>query len=175
MDDDGYNFMAAAWLLFVLALVAMLTGCGGGTEDNPPDPTVLATDTSTAQAGDERTGAAVLVLPLLGPVLTLEQPTWIEVRLAGSVNATAHYPTHATLTVALTAPISTGPSAAPVDAAGQQAALNYVVRLLLPAGQTTLQAAAVLRSTDGSGVPAAALARALATVEWVVLEHRGVN
>lgn len=35
-DDDGYNVMAAIWLAFVLALVALLAACGDSGDATCP-------------------------------------------------------------------------------------------------------------------------------------------
>lgn len=160
-------------LLALLAgtLVLLLAGCGGGSTDTNPAPTVLATDTSTSQAGDDRTGAAVLVLALPGPTVTLTQPAAVRVQLLGSVQQRGHYSAQATLDVRVHLPYTTGSTqtAAPLPWGTATLPIDYAVVIDLPAGRTTLQALATVRATDGNGLSTAALATANATADWLVI------
>lgn len=171
---------ATRWPLVLLALLLLfglaggITGCGGGADSSAPQPTVLATDTTIAQAGDATAGSAALLLALPGPVLQLPGPALVRVRLSGQLLQQAHYPADVQASVALQLPQPTGPSSAAASIAplvGPPApiALDYAVHLSLPAGTTPLQALLVVRATDpATGLPTAALARATAHVQWSV-------
>lgn len=156
-----------------LLLAATLAACGGGAEEDQGAPQIVevSTEVSTAVAGDATVGSMLLVLPLPGPVLQLEQPARVRVRMAGRVDIGAHYAAHATVATALAAPLATGADTMPValaPGAPAHAPLSYEVWLQLPAGEHALQARMVLRALDGNGLPTGALARAVANVEWRV-------
>jgi hypothetical protein len=82
-----------------LAAALLLTACGNS--DTPatletapnvaPEAAPIITEQSTAQAGDDRIGATVLVLPLPGPVLQLDRPALVRVQLTGQLLQAAHY------------------------------------------------------------------------------------
>jgi hypothetical protein len=161
-------------LLLLFGLAGGITGCGGGDSAEPaaPPPGSLIADQSTAQAGDSRIGAAVLVLPLPGPVLQLDQPARVRVRLGGIVEVGAHHGAQATVTLALAEPTPTGPSTLPLTLhplAPAPVVLGYDVWLQLPAGTHPLAARITLRAFDANGTPSAALARAEAAVDWHVV------
>lgn len=152
--------------LLICATALLLAACGDSGDDTPP----LATGTSSTQAGDANTGAALLVLPLHGPTVQLDQPATVRVHLHGRVTVGVHYPAHGTLGVGLTAPVPTGEGQAAheLQAGSVGLPLSYSVVIALPAGATPLQASAVLRATDVQGVPTGALGHAAARVEWTV-------
>ena len=152
--------------LLALLLAALLAGCGGGE----PAPGVLATDTSTAQAGSADTGATVLVLALPGPVLHLDSATTVRVRLDGSVQLQAHYAAHATAALALAKPHPTGATEAATTLGADPGTvpLAYSVVLHLPAGRTELAAQITARASDTDGTPTSALGRATASIDWIV-------
>jgi hypothetical protein len=157
-------------LLLLIGLGGGLTGCGGG-DATEPAPTELATAQSDAQGGDSRTGAAVLVLPLPGPVLNLDAPALVRVRITGQLLQHAHYAAALQASLALQQPQATEPSAvaARVDGTPAGIDLDYTVHLQLPAGHTPLLALLTVRAFDpATALPSGALARAEATAHWVV-------
>ena len=152
--------------IITVAHSALIAACGGGSQE----PQQLASGTSTTQAGDASTGAALLVLPLHGPTVKLDQQTAVRVRLEGNVRLGVHYPAHGTLAIDLTAP---APTATTQDAhtlaqGSADLPLRYSVVITLPAGETQLMARAVLRTTELQGLPTGAMGRAEASVEWDV-------
>jgi len=162
---------------FILA--ALLAACGDSSAPEPretapsvqPEAAPIITDTSTAQGGDERIGAAVLVLALPGPVLQLEQPARVRVQLTGQLLQAAHYGAQATASIALSEPAATAPSALPATLAPLAPVavpLSYQVWLQLPAGAAPLVARVTVRGLDANGTPTAALARAVAELHWAV-------
>lgn len=155
--------------IITVAASMLIAACGGSGQE----PQQLASGTSTTQAGDASTGAALLVLPLQGPTVKLDQQTAVRVRLDGSVRLGVHYPAHGTLAVGLAAPAA--PMRAPRDApllpqGSAELPLVYSVVITLPAGETQLMARAALRTTDLQGLPAGAMGHAEALVEWDVTE-----
>lgn len=154
--------------ILTVAASMLIAACGGSGQE----PQQLASGTSTTQAGDASTGAALLVLPLQGPTVNLDQQTAVRVRLEGNVLLGVHYPAHGTLAVELTAP---APTMATQDArtlapGSADLPLRYSVVITLPAGETQLMARAVLRTTDLQGLPTGAMGHAEALVEWDVTE-----
>jgi hypothetical protein len=150
-------------------LAALLSACGG--DALAPEPATLATDTSSAQAGDARTGAAVLVLALPGPVLQLEQPALVRVHITGQLQQAAHYGAQAVMSIALSEPTATGPSAVHITLAPLAPVavpIGHQVWLQLPAGAAPLVARITVRALDANGTPTSALARAVADVHWAV-------
>ena len=93
-----------------LLLAAALAACGGGA-DEVATPLV---ERSTAVAGDAKVGSPLLMLALQGPLLRLEQPALVRVRIAGRVEIGAHYAAVATVGIALSAPAATGEDVQPV-------------------------------------------------------------
>ena len=149
------------------AAAAALSACGADTPADPTMPPLL--HQSTAHAGDERTGAQVLVLALPGPVLQLDRPADVHVRLAAETTVHAHYA--ATGTVALKLDTAIGSSAVPVALSPAQRAavgIGYDVRVRLPAGTHRLMASIVLRAFDTNGRATGALGTADAALQWRV-------
>jgi hypothetical protein len=157
-------------LLLLIGLAGGITGCGGGSDE--PDPTVLATGQSTAHSGDERTGAAVLVLPLPGPTVQLDTAATVRVHITGTATIAAHYAAAAQAGVALQHPVPSGATTVAAPLLPRQTtsvAIDYTVLIALPAGDTPLQALLTLRAVDASnGLPTGALATADAAAEWEV-------
>jgi hypothetical protein len=154
--------------ILTVATSMLIAACGGSSNE----PQQLASGTSTTQAGDASTGAALLVLPLQGPTVKLDRQTAVRVRLEGSVRLGVHYPAHGTLAVDLTAPAPTGTTqdARTLAQGSTELPLAYSVVITLPAGETQLMARAVLRTTDLQGLPTGAMGHAEASAEWVVTE-----
>ena len=151
-------------LAVILAL--LLTACGGSS--GVPEPTIINA-TSDAQAGDERTGAALLVLPLPGPVLELDKPALVTVRLEVTLAQTAHYAASGSASVDMAKPWPSSPSTVPLQLPSPDATpLRYSVQMELPAGSHPLAAQVTVRATDVQGLPTGALARATATAVWTV-------
>lgn len=153
----------------VLAALALL-GCGGGGDD--AGRRVLASGNATAQAGDARTGAPLLVLVLPGPLVHMPQPGAVRVRLRGTLELGAHYAAAATLDVALSAPatLPTRQAMALRPGAPNELTFDYSVELLLPAGDSVLLATLVAAATL-DGLPSGALSRAVASAEWLVSDE----
>lgn len=156
--------------IITIAASALIAACGGSSQE----PQQLASGTSTTQAGDASTGAALLVLPLLGPTVNLEHQTTVRVHLRGSVRVGVHYPSHGTLGVGLIEPVPTGEDQASheLQAGSMGLPLSYRVVITLPAGETHLMARAVLRTTDVHGLDTGSLGHAEASVDWDVTEDR---
>ena len=149
-------------------LALLLSACGG---EGAPPPVQTITGSSTATAGDARTGAAVLVLALPGPVLELAAPATVHVTISGSAELHAHYAADGTLDVRLAAPVPTGASATATRLhhfAPAQVAVAYSVTVALPAGTHELMASVTARATDLQGRATGALSTAQATVDWLV-------
>jgi hypothetical protein len=176
---------ATRWPLVLLGLLLLvglgggITGCGGSGTPEPldtapvvqPEAAPVVTEQSSAHAGDERIGAAVLVLPLPGPVLQLERPALVRVRLSGSLLQAAHYGASAVVSLALSQPTGTSPSSLPATLSPQAPAavpLAYEVWLQLPAGAAPLVARITVRAFDANALSTSALARALAELHWSV-------
>jgi hypothetical protein len=159
-------------------LALLLAACGGGSDAEretapnlQPEAAPLITEQSTAQAGDARIGAAVLVLPLPGPVLQLEQPALVRVQLSGQLLQAAHYGAQAVVSIALSEPTDTASSSLPATLAPLAPVavpLGYQVWLQLPAGAQPLVARITVRALDANGTSTRALARAVADVHWAV-------
>jgi hypothetical protein len=154
--------------ILTVAASALIAACGGSSQE----PQQLASGTSSTQGGDASIGAALLVLPLQGPTVKLDQQAAVRVRLEGSVRLGVHYPAHGTLAVGLTAPAPTVATqgAHPLAQGSTELPLRYTVVITLPAGETQLMARAVLRTTDLQGLPAGAMGHAAALVEWDVTQ-----
>ena len=157
-------------------LALLLTACGDSSTEPvrehiaDPAPPVLI-EQSTAQAGDERIGATVLVLALPGPVLQLEQPALVRVQLTGQLLQAAHYGAQAVVSIALSEPTDTASSSLPATLAPLAPAavpLSYEVWLQLPVGAQPLVARITVRAIDANGTPTSALARAVADLHWAV-------
>jgi hypothetical protein len=162
-----------------LILAALLAACGDSSTPEPretaprvqPEAAPIITEQSTAQAGDQRIGAPVLVLALPGPVLQLDRPALVRVQLTGELLQAAHYGAQAVVSIALSEPTDTGPSAAPATLAPLAPVavpIGYQVWLQLPAGAAPLVARITVRALDANGTPTSALARAVADVHWAV-------
>jgi hypothetical protein len=151
----------------LLAALAALAACGA---DAPAEPAALPLlHESVAHAGDERTGAQVLVLALPGPELQLARPADVHVQLAAAATVHAHYAAAGTVMLKLDAAIGT--STVPVELSPAQraeAAIAYDVRLRLPAGSHRLMAGIVVRAFDASGRATGALSTADAALQWRV-------
>jgi hypothetical protein len=142
----------------LLLSLLILAGCGGSEPSTLP-----ATGTSEAQAGDPNTGAAMLVLPLIGPTVYMSQAGNVRITVAGTAAAKTHYPAVVVYELALTSPAATGAS---VSATGD---LSYTVMLRLPAGTTDIDGQLQIRAVDpASGLPTGALATARVTAQWEV-------
>ena len=163
-----------------LILAALLAACGDSSTPEPretapsvqPEAAPIITEQSTAQAGDQRIGATVLVLPLPGPVLQLDRPALVRVQLSGRLIQSVHFGTQAVVSIALSEPTATGPSAVPATLMALSppdiVPLSYQVWLQLPAGAQPLMARITVRALDANGTPTAALAQATADVHWAV-------
>lgn len=153
-------------LLLALPLIVGLAGCGGSST-NP-----VAAGQSSTQAGSAEVGAALLVLPLQGPVVELDEPASVRVRLRVRLQQQAHYAAGAQVSVAMRQPWPTGPSITPVtlsDAAPLSIGLDYGVTMSLSAGRTPLVAQIAVQATDAAtGLSTAALGHAEAEADWVV-------
>lgn len=160
-------------------LALLLAACGGSGTPDPrdgaahvqPEAVPLITEHSTAQGGDERIGAAVLVLALPGPVLQLEQPALVRVQITGQLLQAAHYGAAAVVAVALAEPTATSPGSLPATLwplAPVAVPLGYQVWLQLPAGAQPLVARITVRALDANGTPTSALARAVAEIHWTI-------
>lgn len=159
---------SAIGLALACVLFLGLSGCGDSSQ---PEPEPLATDQSTAQGGDDRTGASVLVLPLPGPTVQLDAPATVRVHLRGTLAQTAHYAAIGQVDIALQQPQATAPGtvAAALRHGSTSVALEYSALLALPAGRTALQATLTVRATDpATGLPSGALSRAEAVIDWTV-------
>lgn len=151
----------------LLAAAAAITACGADAPAEPAVPPLL--HESTAHAGDERTGAQVLVLALPGPVLDLPRPADVHLQLAAAATVHAHYAASGTVMLKLDAAIGT--STVPVALSPAQratAAIGYDVRLRLPAGSHRLMAGIVVRAFDAAGRATGALSTADAALQWRV-------
>jgi hypothetical protein len=166
-------------LLLLAGLAGGISGCGNSDtaatpESAPnvaPESAPIITEQSTAQGGDQRIGATVLVLPLPGPVLQLDRPALVRVQLSGQLLQAAHYGAMAVVSIALSEPTSTAPNSLPATLAPLAPVavpLGYQVWLLLPAGAQPLMARVTVRALDANGTPTSALARAVADVHWAV-------
>lgn len=162
-----------------LLAAVLLAACGGGQDaaaagtspTHPPAAPTLLAETSSAQAGDARIGATVLVLALPGPVLDLAQPARVRLRLAGSLQQAAHYGAQAVASVALSQPAATGASSLPATLqplAPTSVPISYDVWLQLPAGTHALVAQITVRAFDANGLATSALAKASAQADWLV-------
>lgn len=158
--------------------IVLLAACGGGAPDVPETASVvqpaapsIITEQSSAQAGDERIGATVLVLPLPGPVLQLERPALVRVQISGQLLQSAHYGATAAVSLSLQEPIATTGSSLPATIAPQSAVAVPLVNQLwlqLPAGSHPLVARITVRALDANATPTSALARAEADVTWTL-------
>lgn len=72
-DDDGYNVMAALWLGFVLALVCVLAGCGGGADEPEACPVVTAENVHL-MTGNVPPGSACAQVPIRETVTFCSMP-----------------------------------------------------------------------------------------------------
>ena len=170
--------MSTRHTMLALAAALLLAACGGSGTSDPretapnvaPEAAPIITEQSTAQAGDDRIGATVLVLPLPGPVLQLERPALVRVQLTGQLLQAAHYGAQAVVTLALEQPAATSPSSLPATLTLAPAAvpLSYEVWLQLPVGAQPLMASITVRALDPNGTLTSALARAVGTVDWAV-------
>lgn len=161
-------------------LALLLAACGdSGTPDARqtapdvlPQAAPLITEQSTARAGDQRIGAAVLVLSLPGPVLQLDRPALVRVQLSGRVLQSAHYGAAAVVSIALAEPTATAPSSLPATllplSPPEAVPLAYQVWLQLPAGAAPLVARITVRALDANGTPTSALAQSTAELHWAV-------
>jgi hypothetical protein len=171
--------MSTRHTMLALAAALLLAACGGSGTSDPretapnvaPESAPIITEQSTAQAGDDRIGATVLVLPLPGPVLQLERPALVRVQITGQLLQAAHYGAQAVISIALSEPTATAPSSLPATLAPLAPVavpLGYQVWLQLPAGAQPLMARVTVRAVDANGTPTSALARAVADVHWAV-------
>lgn len=148
-------------------VAAALAACGADAPAEPAVPPLL--HESTAHAGDDRTGAQVLVLALPGPVLQLERPADVHVQLAAAATVYAHYAASGTVALKLDTAIGTSTVPVPLSPAQRAtASIGYDVRLRLPAGTHPLMASMVVRAFDAQGRSTGALSTADAAVQWQV-------
>lgn len=155
-------------LLLLVGLAGGITGCGGGSGG----AALLATGHSSTQAGSADAGSALLVLPLQGPVVQLDAPATVRVRIKLQLLQHAHYPAALQAGLALQQPWPTGISAAAASLQPPQPTridIDYSAKLHLGAGHTPLVAQVTVRATDpATALLTAALAHATAEADWVV-------